>query len=348
MTDASFTRRLLDWYDEHGRKDLPWQLQKTPYRIWVSEIMLQQTQVTTVIPYFERFTDVFPNVAALAAAPLDRVLHFWSGLGYYARARNLHQAATLVVQRFGGALPSRLEALMELPGVGRSTAGAILAMAFGETATILDGNVKRVLTRIHAIDGWPGEVRVARQLWSHAERHTSTERPADYTQAIMDLGATLCTRSKPACEICPVSQGCQAHRRHEVARFPAPRPKRELPVKHTRMLIIKNDDGEILLEQRPPMGIWGGLWCFPEADPELPLDELSRDGRLEQWARLTHTFTHFRLEIEPILIQVSERDSGVMESGKRLWYKDDAGRQIGLAAPVRKLLSKAGAQEVLL
>ena len=349
--EAQFADKLLTWYDAHGRKDLPWQRHRTPYRVWVSEIMLQQTQVATVIAYFERFTHAFPDVQSLAAAPLDRVLHIWSGLGYYARARNLHEAAVLIVDRFGGDVPRSLDALMSLPGVGRSTAGAILSIAFDEPAPILDGNVKRVLARIHAVDGWPGNARVAKGLWSLAEQSISHERPADYTQAIMDLGATLCTRASPACSECQLSDDCIAFSQHCVERHPAPRPKRVLPTRHTRMLIVRNTVGEVLLEQRPPTGIWGGLWCFPEADPDERLSEILKLAGLaassnETAAHLTHTFTHFRLEIEPILVRLASEPLQIMEGAKRLWYKNDVGHQIGLAAPVKRMLAKVGAEGV--
>ena len=353
LNEAQFADKLLTWHDTHGRKDLPWQLHRTPYRVWLSEIMLQQTQVATVIPYFERFTEAFPDVEALAAAPLDRVLYLWSGLGYYARARNLHAAAIHIVERFAAEMPCSLEALMELPGIGRSTAGAIRSIAFGKPAPILDGNVKRVLTRIHAVSGWPGNARVARELWSLAEQSISHERPADYAQAIMDLGATLCTRASPACGACPMKEVCIAQRENSVDRYPTRRPKRALPTRHTRMLIVKNADGEVLLEQRPPTGIWGGLWCFPEADPDAPLNEIFQQARIdalnnERWSHLSHTFTHFRLEIEPIVVQVDAEAPQVMEGRKRLWYKDNDGHQIGLAAPVKKLLAKVAAEGTLL
>ncbi len=353
LNEAQFADKLLTWYDTHGRKDLPWQLHQTPYRVWVSEIMLQQTQVATVIPYFERFSEAFPDVEALAAAPLDRVLHLWSGLGYYARARNLHAAAMAIVERFAAEMPRSLDLLMGLPGIGRSTAGAIRSIAFGKPAPILDGNVKRVLTRIHAIDGWSGNAPVARELWSLAEQCMSHERPADYTQAIMDLGATLCTRTSPACGICPMKDDCIARLQRCVERYPTPRPKRALPTRHTRMLIVRNADGAVLLEQRPPTGIWGGLWCFPEADPDVALSEIFREAQIdvssnERWSHLSHTFTHFRLEIEPIVVQLAAEAPQVMEGRRCLWYKADGGHQIGLAAPVKKLLAKVGAEGALL
>lgn len=269
-----FARNLLHWYDKHGRHDLPWHHNRNAYRVWVSEIMLQQTQVTTVIPYFEAFMARFPDVRALASAPEDDVLSHWSGLGYYARARNLHKAAKQVVMEFGGEFPADQETLESLTGIGRSTAAAILAQAFGKRATILDGNVKRVLARYHAVPGWPGQSAVLNKLWEHAENHTPEERVKDYTQAIMDLGAMVCTRNKPECKTCPVNDGCQAYNRDEVQRYPGPKPRKEKPEKTTWMLILEDTKGRILLERRPPTGIWGGLWSLPELDPAYGTDEL--------------------------------------------------------------------------
>jgi A/G-specific adenine glycosylase len=351
--DTSFASKLLQWYDVHGRKDLPWQHPRTPYRVWVSEIMLQQTQVAAVVPFFARFTEAFPDIESLAQAPLDRVLHLWSGLGYYARARHLHAAAKRIIEAFDGEMPSNPEELMALPGIGRSTAAAIASIAFGQPAAILDGNVKRVLARVHAIDGWPGNGPVARKLWTLAERAVSHERPADYTQAIMDLGATLCTRVNPACEACPLKVDCIAYGRGAVARYPASRPKRALPTRRTRMLLVVNRTGDVLLERRPPAGVWGGLWCFPEADAEAPLDvvfegEWLEPERHDAWECVTHTFTHFRLEIEPIVVRLRVENPQIMEGRQRLWYKGGDGREIGLAAPVKRLLPKVSPVEALL
>ncbi len=283
MTPRQFSAALLDWYDHHGRRDLPWQSEPTPYRVWVSEIMLQQTQVSTVIPYYRRFMQSFPDVAALAAAGQDQVLHHWSGLGYYARARHLHAAAQRVVQS-GGAFPDTLEAVMALPGVGRSTAGAILALACAQRHPILDGNVKRVLARFHAVDGWPGQATVQKRLWQLAEMYTPHARVAHYTQAIMDLGATLCTRGRPDCGQCPVRSGCAAHGSSRQADYPAPRPARILPVRTVTMLLLGNQASELLLERRPPTGIWGGLWSFPELAADTDIG-----GWGERWQRTTGT-----------------------------------------------------------
>ena len=258
---SRFGPQLLAWFAGHGRHDLPWQRQRTPYGVWVSEIMLQQTQVAVVIPYYERFMRHFPNACALADAPLDAVLHDWSGLGYYARARNLHRAAQVVRDTHGGEVPRTLSALVALPGIGRSTAGAILALALDERHPILDGNVKRVLARWFGIGGYPGEARVARELWEISDAVTPARQAADFTQAIMDLGATLCTRAKPACEHCPVSAGCVARREGRVAELPTPRPVKARPRRHVFWLVLRRGES-VLLEKRPPAGIWGGLWSF--------------------------------------------------------------------------------------
>lgn len=339
-----FSARLLAWFDRHGRHDLPWQHPRTPYRVWLAEVMLQQTQVTTVVPYFERFLARFPDWPALAAAPIDDVLELWAGLGYYARARNLHKAARCVVDDFGGKLPRELEALNELPGLGRSTAAAILSQAFDEPHAILDGNVKRVLARHAAVEGWPGSPAVAKRLWQEAEARLPRKRGADYTQAIMDLGATLCLARAPACERCPVSADCLAHQRGEPTRYPSSRPRRERPLRQSRALIVENEAGAILFERRPPAGIWGGLWC-------LPLIEDGQDwqaglqaryglkGRLvETGAVLRHGFTHFDLDIEPLRVRVKDRASGAEASADRRWIKLAADPLPGLPAPIRKLL----------
>ncbi len=265
MAERTFAARLLAWFDLHGRHDLPWQADPSPYSVWVSEIMLQQTQVATVVRYYERFMQRFPSVEALAAADADAVLTVWSGLGYYARARNLKRAAEIVVERFGGRVPTTLAELVTLPGIGRSTAGAILALTTGQRLPILDGNVKRVLARYHAVAGWPGEPAVERALWELADRNTPAQRLAAYTQAIMDLGATLCTRARPACTVCPLAEDCRACALGTQAAFPAPRPKRERPRRSTTMLVVLDPAGRVLLERRPARGVWGGLLQLPGA-----------------------------------------------------------------------------------
>lgn len=348
MTD--FSAALLAWFDHSGRKDLPWQQNPTPYRVWISEIMLQQTQVATVIPYYLRFMARFPCIRDLAAASVDEVLQHWAGLGYYARARNLHKSAQIIQQDLQGRLPDTPEALQALPGIGRSTAAAILALSTGQRHAILDGNVKRVLSRFHAVDGWPGATAVTRHLWALAEQHTPRQRVADYTQAIMDLGATLCTRGTPQCPLCPVAAGCQARLHDRVADYPAPRPRRDIPEKSTTMLILTNHDGEVLLEKRPPTGIWGGLWSLPEYPRHNPdphqLHAWCRNALgceveiREQWPAVRHSFTHFRLTITPLLAHSRRAGLSVMEGDKHVWYNVAHFDNHAMAAPVRRLLAQ--------
>jgi A/G-specific adenine glycosylase len=308
--------------------------------------MLQQTRVSTVIPYFERFTDRFPDVVALAAAPLDEVLHLWSGLGYYARARNLHRAARQIRDERGGVFPEDFEAVAALPGIGRSTAGAILSLACQQRHPILDGNVKRVLARFHAVPGWPGEARVARRLWEYAERYTPRERVAAFNQAMMDLGATLCVRGRALCPGCPLQRRCQAHAEGRVADFPNPRPKKRLPVRSTRMLMLVNGEGAVYLERRPPAGIWGGLWSFPELAEEAELETWCRrhlgcepEG-VETWAPVRHTFSHFHLDITPVRVEAKNPGLTVLEGPSGVWYNTAQPDSRGLAAPVQRLLER--------
>ncbi len=346
MSPEQFQRRVLDWFDSHGRKDLPWQRKVTPYRVWVSEIMLQQTRVATVIPYFERFMRHFPTVGKLADAPLDEVLHHWSGLGYYARARNLHQAAQVIRDRHGKRFPRDFETVVALPGVGRSTAGAILSLGSGQRHAILDGNVKRVLARFHAVEGWPGRPVVADVLWEHAERYTPRARVAEYNQAMMDLGATLCTRSRPACEACPLNGHCAAYGQGRVDEFPYPKPKKILPVRATRMLLIQDAEDRVLLQQRPPAGIWGGLWSFPEPVPEQTVEDWCHGvfgcapTTIEAWPVVRHTFSHFHLDITPLRIFIENPGLSVLEGAGTVWYNCARPDSRGLAAPVQRLLER--------
>ncbi len=340
-----FQQRLLDWFRHHGRHDLPWQNPATPYRVWVSEVMLQQTRVTVVVPYFLRFMNAFPDVAALAAAHLDRVLALWSGLGYYARARNLHRAAGLIMERHGGHMPEQLDAWTALPGVGRSTAGAILSLSGGQRQAVLDGNVKRVLARFHAVPGWPGRSSVQRQLWELAEAQLPANRCDAYTQAMMDLGATLCTRSDPACATCPVRDGCAAFATGSVAAYPEPRPGKRLPVCRTRMLLLESEQG-VLLEKRPPTGVWAGLWSLPECEPgqEAAICCRQRYGlepeRIHPWAPFRHTFSHYHLDIEPVHVRLAT-PRGAFDVAERetVWYNSGTSAR-GLAAPVSRLLER--------
>ncbi|MCG6868836.1 MAG: A/G-specific adenine glycosylase [Gammaproteobacteria bacterium] len=342
---GAFSERLLDWHRRHGRRHLPWQHNPTPYRVWVSEVMLQQTQVATVIPYFERFTRRFPNVAALADAPLDEVLSHWSGLGYYARGRNLHRAARRVRDVHGGVFPARIEELRALPGVGRSTAGAIIALSRGERHAILDGNVKRVLMRHCLVRGWPGTTAVSRRLWQLAEELTPAREVARYTQAIMDLGSTVCRRGAPDCAACPVSGDCRARAAGVQGNLPEPRPRKVIPLRETAMIMVCNPHGDVFLERRPPSGVWGGLWSFPELNRAQDSGQWCRQRlgtapvHVEPWKPLTHTFTHFRLRITPVRARVGDTAGRVMDGTDQLWY-NVASSPRGLAAPVTGLLRK--------
>ena len=338
-----FSRAVLTWYDRFGRKDLPWQQDMTPYRVWVSEIMLQQTQVATVIPYYARFMRALPDVQALAAADADEVLHLWTGLGYYSRARNLHRTAQIVVDEHGGEFPVGVEALRALPGIGRSTAGAIASLSMGLRAPILDGNVKRVLARYHAVEGWPGTRAVEDRMWEIAERYTPPQRFNHYTQAMMDLGATLCTRSKPSCLLCPVQAGCEARRLGTPTAYPHSKPRKALPVRQCIMPLMVNPDGDIWLQRRPDSGLWGGLWCPPQLDDRGELEQLLQQNgwqlrQQQELEPLRHTFSHFHLDIQPLLVRV-QPTSGVAEAGQ-LWYNLRQPTRLGLAAPVSKLLER--------
>lgn len=344
MSDE-FAHKVLNWFDQHGRKHLPWQQGITPYRVWLSEIMLQQTQVATVIPYFEKFIARFPTVESLAAAPIDDVLYLWTGLGYYARARNLHRCAQTIARDFGGEFPDTVAALSELTGIGRSTAGAIVSIAHQKPAAILDGNVKRVLARHYAVEGWPGETATLRKLWDYAEQHTPTQRSNHYTQAMMDLGATVCTRSKPACQRCPLATTCRAFLQQNVNAYPGKKPRKTLPVKSVQLLMMRNPAGDIYLHQRPPQGIWGGLWSFPEIASDVDVhtyveDKFSPVITHEVWDSYRHTFSHYHLDITPVLLQLNKSVPRVAEGQESIWYNLHKPESLGLAAPVKKLLEK--------
>jgi len=344
MEPREFALALLAWYDREGRKDLPWQLNPSPYRVWVSEIMLQQTRVSLVIPFYERFMARFPEVADLAAAEPDEVLHYWSGLGYYARARNLHCAARTLVDTHGGDLPRDLAAIQALPGIGRSTAGAILSLAAGQRHPILDGNVKRVLARCFAVPGWPGQGAVRRRLWALSEACLPNERVPAYNQGLMDLGATLCRRANPSCDRCPLRRGCAALASGGPMAYPEPRPRRSLPVREVRMLAVCNPQGEVLLERRPPAGIWGGLWSLPECAADESPDDWCRErlhrppARVDRLAPRRHTFSHFHLDIRPLRVQIGAPLEAIADGGRNLWYSPRRPAPVGLAAPIARIL----------
>lgn len=341
-----FSQQVLDWYDLHGRKHLPWQQDITPYRVWVSEIMLQQTQVTTVIDYFERFMQRFPDVYGLAAAEQDEVLHLWTGLGYYARGRNLHACAKKIVANYNGKFPNTITELSALPGIGRSTAAAIMSISMGISAPILDGNVKRVLTRYFAVNGWPGSTAIEKKLWTYAEELQPQHSSRQYTQAMMDLGATVCTRSKPSCISCPLNNECLGLKTGEPTQFPNSKPKKAKPEKHTTLLMIRQPNGSYLLEKRPSKGIWGGLWSFPEAESVSTaiqlLSELLPGSNVEQQTleSFRHTFSHYHLQIQPLMLSLTHTPLNCAETDKQnlCWYNPQHPVELGLAAPVKKLL----------
>jgi A/G-specific adenine glycosylase len=334
---------LLAWHARAGRHDLPWQEQRTPYRVWVSEIMLQQTQVATVIPYYRRFMARFADVRALADAPVDEVLHLWSGLGYYARARNLHRAAMRIRDEYGGEFPADFAGIAALPGVGRSTAGAILALSLGARFPILDGNARRVLARYFGVTRPRADPAGERRLWELAEHCTPQSRLAEYTQAIMDLGATVCVRRKPLCARCPLASGCFARRTGRQHELPVPRRASPRPRRRVFMVVALADSGDVLLERRPESGLWGGLWCLPEfstatAAIAFARHSLGAAAAPQRLAALEHAFTHFDLTITPLLVRCSP-GGAVMEAGAELWYNVREPQRIGLPAPITTLLS---------
>lgn len=351
VNNPSFADKVLAWFDTHGRTGLPWQQEITPYRVWVSEIMLQQTQVKTVIPYFNTFMESFPTVEHLANAEQDDVLKHWSGLGYYARARNMHAAAKAVRDDYNGTFPTDIDTIQTLKGIGRSTGAAILSIANNQAEPILDGNVKRVLSRVFAVEGWSGKSAVLKKLWTLAEQTTPTTRNADYTQAIMDLGATLCTRSQPQCDKCPLVADCIAYADARQAELPAKKPKKTIPEKQAIMLIVYNQNQEVMMLKRPPVGIWGGLWCFPQFDnsndAETWLQQHSTYSLKGSTplATLSHTFSHFKLHISPLIIEVNSPidndkiNNRIMENQETLWYNINHEFNGGLAAPVTTLLN---------
>lgn len=339
---SSFATKLLEWGAVAGRKALPWQQEISPYRVWVSEIMLQQTRVETVIPYFQRFMDSFSDIHKLAEAEQDDVLSHWSGLGYYARARNLHRAAGIVCTQFAGEMPQDREGLEALPGIGRSTAAAILSISRGQPEPILDGNVKRVLSRYCGVEGWPGESRVLKALWSRAEQLMPQTHCGEYTQAIMDLGAMLCSRKQPRCEECPVAQSCRARVEGRVDELPQPRPGKKLPKRETCMVVLNNGQGALWMERRPERGIWGGLWSFPELETTEQWSPLW--GEVQERASIDHTFTHFKLKIVPLYGEI-DPVAAALEGGE--WVTLIELEQRGVAAPVRRLIQQMKREQLL-
>jgi A/G-specific adenine glycosylase len=348
LKEGEFAPLLLKWFDKHGRTRLPWNMNRTLYRVWVSEVMLQQTQVATVTPYYERFMARFPDVQALSGAALDEVLHLWSGLGYYARARNLHRCARLIVERYGGEMPQEFDALYALPGIGRSTAGAILALSLDQRHPILDGNVKRVLSRIYGIAGDPGAAQTLKELWRKSDICTPTQRAGAYTQAIMDLGATICLRARPACPDCPIRAGCFAAREGRQEDYPGRRNRRARPERAAVLLLAEREHqgaNAVLIERRPDSGIWGGLWSppqFPSEDAALDWcrQEIGEPRRVAlQPESIEHSFTHFDLHLKPLRVKVQARDR-IREPDDRLWYQLDSPPRVGLPQPIRQLFAR--------
>ena len=348
---SDFASRLITWQKMHGRHDLPWQNTSDPYAIWVSEIMLQQTQVASVIGYYSKFMQRFPNIATLALATQEEVLQHWSGLGYYSRARNLHHATTIIVDQYNGEFPQDFDIIQTLPGIGRSTAAAIASFAFNQVQTILDGNVKRVLARHFLVEGWPSSPKVEKNLWRLAEALLPEQDMVAYTQGLMDLGATLCSRSKPKCTSCPLMNTCVAYQQNRVAELPTPKPRKAIPEKYTTMLILQHGD-EVLLEKRPSTGIWGGLWSFPETDAKLDFETIA----LNQFAMiaeatqplptLSHAFTHFKLHIQPQPMQVLTLQPNISEP-KYMWLSIDDAIGAAIPTPIRKILHSLLKQSVI-
>lgn len=338
--------KLIAWQRRHGRNDLPWQGTRDPYRIWLSEIMLQQTQVATVVPYYQRFLERFPDLPALAAAPEDDVLRLWAGLGYYSRARNLHRTAQAVMRAHQGRFPQHLDEVAALPGIGRSTAAAILVFSQGQRHAILDGNVKRVLARLFGIAGYPGEKSVMERLWTRAEALLPRRGIEGYTQGLMDLGATVCARARPRCELCPWAGSCFARRKGKTGSIPAARPRKALPQKRTVMLALTRA-GEVLLEKRPPAGIWGGMWCLPETvrDSDFAAYCRERFGARVLGVRnlplIAHGFTHFKLDIHPVRLDVAASDARAEEPGL-VWLPLEEAREAAIPAPVKRILAALG------
>src|SRR3990167_3562175 len=344
-----FSVRLGSWFTKNGRHDLPWQHDRTPYRVWVSEIMLQQTQVASVIPYFQKFIEHFPNLTSLAKADEDEILHLWAGLGYYNRARCLHRTAKIIHDTLKDKFPSDLTELQQLPGIGRSTAVAIRAIAFKKHAVILDGNVKRVLTRLHGITEWTGNKSVKNQLWKLAEQYTPKRKLANYTQAIMDLGATLCTQTRPQCGICPFTPDCKAYQYHLIPLIPAKKPSGKLPLRQSTFLIL-HYRAQVFLYKRPSAGLWGGLWSLPEFSGHAAEEKIKHFlqtqnlhlYQMKSLPKFLHRFTHFQLDIEPVLIKLSHKPKKIILENPQIWYKIHQPQALGMPSPVHSLVTSLG------
>ena len=342
LLPADYHQAIFTWFDQHGRHHLPWQKNKSIYSVWVSEIMLQQTQVSTVIPYYEKFMRRFPTVEALAGATEDDVLAHWSGLGYYSRARNLYQAANMIIENFNGQFPENLTAAMTLPGVGRSTASAILALTLNQPLAILDGNVKRVLARLFALPGYPGERAVEQMLWEKAQRLMPQARCADYTQAMMDLGATLCTRSKPLCHECPLHHCCIAHQQGNMDDYPGKKPKKSLPIKERYFLVLINPKGELFLRPRQDKRLWGGLWTTPIFKTKTQMRQWLQEhittnyNTLDRLKARQHIFSHFKLIYTPVLLSLYDYPS--IADGK--WFSLATMNAVGTPKPIRDLFQE--------
>ena len=332
-----FQQQVLNWYQQKGRKNLPWQIPIDPYRVWISEIMLQQTQVETVIPYFEKFLKQFPDIQTLSKAELDQVLHLWSGLGYYARARNLYKTANILVTQHQAQLPQALDELIQLPGIGRSTAGAILSLGFNHSAAILDGNVKRVLCRYFCIAGWPGKTSVQKQLWQLVEKLTPYNGARPFNQAMMDIGSLICKRSKPNCSECPLSKKCLSFNQSCIHIYPTKKPGKEMLIKKKVFLLIQNEQHHFLLIKRPPSGIWGAMWCFPE-----PMDLEAGNVPYQQIA-LTHSFqhqfSHFKMDASLYTATLTQHNM-ISDSQRIIWYDPLKPETIGLPTPISIQLNK--------
>lgn len=346
MNIQQYQHAILDWYQQQGRKDLPWQQDINPYRVWVSEIMLQQTQVKTVIPYFERFMQSFPTITALASADQEAVLQHWSGLGYYARGRNLHKAAQLIQQQYHGIFPTQFDQIVALPGIGRSTAGAILSISMQQPHPILDGNVKRVLCRYFAIEGWPNQPSINQHLWQLATELTPAQQVHHYTQAMMDLGATVCTRTGPSCQQCPLQPSCLAQQRQMQQQLPTPRPKKQLPTKQRIFVLLENQQGHWLLEQRASQGIWGGLWSLPEFEDPTAYEQwlqqtlTDSDYSINERALIKHSFTHYHLLLAPKHVKVRSQHPSAPSRHTQQWLQPTHAIEIGLPAPIKQLLQE--------